>query len=112
MKNLILKVVEGKGKTGEAKNGKKRFLFTDDSIDKFNSFCNDYYKEFKTRFPDTKLCYNDIRNQWLKIVLVYQDSEIMDYECEEVQTNVRIANMTKLKSFPYLNIDEYLNKAS
>jgi len=108
MKTIILKVVEGRGKTGLSKTGNKRFLFTDNSIEIFNNFCSDYYYIFIKKFPATKLTRKDIRSQWLKLVLKYENVDVKDYECVELDTILRVGNISKLQTIKYLDIDKTL----
>lgn len=108
MEKVILKVVEGRGRTGNAKNGAKRFLFTDGTIRLFNSFVDRYANRYREKFPNGKHDYKSLRKQFLKRFLEYQDVEVMDYEIKELDTLVRIGNITKLMSIPYLDIDKTL----
>ena len=111
MKKLILKVVEGKGKTGEAKNGKKRFLFTEGTIDLFNSFVADYTNTYKLKFPQGKQTYKTIRKQFLDLILTYQEGvEVMEYEIKDLDTLIRVANINAFKrNLPFVDIDKTLN---
>ena len=108
MKIVILKVVEGRGKTGDAKIGKKRFLFTDDNLDKFNIFVAQYANKYKEKFPQGKQTYKTLRKQLLDLVLEYRDKEIMDYEVNELNTILRVGNLTNLRRIPYVDIDKTL----
>lgn len=109
METIILKVVEGRGKTGQAKNGKKRFLFTENSIEKFNNVVFDFAKKYKQKYPHGGQDYKSLREQFLKLVLKYDDAEIKDFEIKELNKTLRVANLTKLVRIPYLNIDKMLN---
>lgn len=108
MRTIILKVVEGRGKTGNAKTGKKRFLFTDDSLEKFNIFCAEYTNNYKEKFPQGKQTYKTLRKQFLDLVLKHQDTEIMDYEVNDLNKILRVGNLTKLTRTPYVDIDKTL----
>lgn len=108
MGTIILKVVEGRGKTGNAKTGKKRFLFTDDGLEKFNIFCNEYANKYKEKFPQGKQTYKTLREQLLDLVLKHQDTEIMDYEVNELNKILRVGNLTKLRRIPFVDIDKTL----
>jgi hypothetical protein len=108
METVILKVVEGRGKTGLAKKGAKRFLFTDGSFSIFGVFCSKYYSIYKSNYPNGKLTYKELRSQWLKIVLEYENVDVKDYECIEANTILRVGNVSKLQTVAHLNIDKTL----
>lgn len=110
MRTIILKVVEGKGKTGNAKTGSKRFLFTEDSISVFNSFVADFTNRYKEKYPQGKQTYKTLRKQWLDVILKYQDSDVMEWEVKELNTTLRVGNLTKLIRVPYLDIDKTLSQ--
>lgn len=110
MRTVILKVVEGKGKTGNAKNGKKRFLFEGNSINLFNSFVAEFANEYKQKFPRGKQTYKTLRAQFIDLILKYQDKEIMDYEIKSLNTVLRVGNITAFsRNLPFADIDKTLN---
>lgn len=108
MEIVILKVVEGRGKTGDAKTGKKRFLFTDDSLDKFNIFVAQYANKYKEKFPQGEQTYKNLREQFLDLVLEYRNKEIMEYEVNEINKILRVGNLTNLRRIPFVDIDKTL----
>lgn len=108
METVILKVVEGRGKTGNVKTGKKRFLFTDDSLEKFNIFCAEYTNKYKEKFPQGNQTYKTLRKQLLDLVLKYQDKEIMEYEVNDLNKILRVGNLTNLTRIPCVDIGKTL----
>lgn len=108
MKAIILKVVEGRGKTGNAKTGKKRFLFTDDSMEKLDYFIGEYHSVYKEMYPQGKQDFKSIKKQFTDLILKHQDVELMEYEIEPLKTTLAVGNMTKLNSQRYINAEATL----
>lgn len=114
MKNIvIIKVVEGRGKTGLAKNGEKRFLFTEGTKSAFDIVVQKYYDCYRSKFPNGKLSYKEVKSQFIKIVLKYQNKEIMEYEIKDIDINMRVGNLTAFrKNIPYADINKTLENFS
>lgn len=109
MKTITLKVFEGRGKTGNAKTGDKRFLFDGESIYLFNSFVAEFTKHYKEEYPNGKETYHTLKEQFAGLLLKYQDSEVMDYEIESLNTILRVGNITAFKrNLPFADIDKTL----
>lgn len=107
MKVIRINVIEGRGKTGLAKTGAKRFLFADGTENQFNSAASKFYEFYKTKQPNSKLTFKDIRNQLRAIVLKYKPVEISDINLGN-GTTLRIANLSLLNLQPGLDIDKTL----
>lgn len=107
MKIIRINVIEGRGKTGLAKTGPKRFLFADNTENQFNSAAVKFYEYFRTKQPNSKLTFKEIRNQLRAIVLKYKDVEVSDLDLGN-GTTLRIANLSLLNLQSGIDIDKTL----